>query len=157
LEKDKLMEKKTKQAIYKMSGNPNPGSDEAIRLGCRCPVMDNEYGRGYMGVEGVFVYSENCSIHGGELKKNKKEKKMNKKATPKEKEMKAQKAVDKMLGINKLYITLSSPVGLVKGDRVCVIGNVGENGEIVAGRIEVTRSFDNVPFSGPQVGGLIKS
>jgi len=25
---------------------PNPGSDEAIKLGCKCPVLDNEHGAG---------------------------------------------------------------------------------------------------------------
>jgi hypothetical protein len=25
---------------------PNPGSREAIEQGCRCPVLDNSYGRG---------------------------------------------------------------------------------------------------------------
>ena len=42
---------------------PNPGSDEAIALGCTCPVMDNNYGKGYMGMEDVFWYSANCPVH----------------------------------------------------------------------------------------------
>ena len=48
---------------------PNPGSDEAIALGCSCPVMDNEYGKGYMGMEDTFIYSTACPLHGGSLPK----------------------------------------------------------------------------------------
>ena len=43
---------------------PDPGTKEAIEMGCTCPVMDNEYGKGYMGREGVFIYTANCPIHG---------------------------------------------------------------------------------------------
>ena len=32
-----------------MSNKPNPGSKEAQVLGCVCPVLDNSYGRGYLG------------------------------------------------------------------------------------------------------------
>lgn len=42
---------------------PNPGSKEAINKGCTCPVMDNGYGRGYMGQEGMFVYNTTCPLH----------------------------------------------------------------------------------------------
>ena len=42
---------------------PNPGSKAAIDAGCTCPVMDNEYGAGYMGMEGVFIYSAGCKLH----------------------------------------------------------------------------------------------
>ena len=42
---------------------PNPGSDEAIKMGCLCPVLDNARGKGYMCIEGVFVYREDCPIH----------------------------------------------------------------------------------------------
>jgi hypothetical protein len=48
---------------------PNPGSDEAIAMGCTCPVIDNCHGRGYMGVEGVFVYMETCPLHGHLLRR----------------------------------------------------------------------------------------
>lgn len=41
----------------------NPGSPEAIRSGCRCPVMDNNHGRGWMGLSELFVYSYNCPLH----------------------------------------------------------------------------------------------
>jgi hypothetical protein len=41
----------------------NPGSEEARALGCKCPVIDNHYGKGYRGLEGVFVYNEDCNVH----------------------------------------------------------------------------------------------
>lgn len=44
--------------------SPNPGSDEARALGCKCPVIDNGYGRGYLGQPNIFVYSAACPIHG---------------------------------------------------------------------------------------------
>lgn len=52
-----------------MQTSPNPGSDEAIKLGCKCPVLDNARGRGYMGgvknADGstAFVYSAACPLH----------------------------------------------------------------------------------------------
>jgi hypothetical protein len=48
--------------MYKI---PNPGSIEAVKLGCTCPVMDNEYGEGIdMGIgENVFWISSDCPIH----------------------------------------------------------------------------------------------
>ena len=42
---------------------PNPGSKAAIEQGCTCPVMDNHYGEGYMGMEGIFIYSGGCKLH----------------------------------------------------------------------------------------------
>lgn len=48
---------------------PNPGSDEAISLGCKCPVIDNGHGRGWMGGikdddgETIFVYTVGCPVH----------------------------------------------------------------------------------------------
>jgi hypothetical protein len=42
---------------------PNPGTPEAIRLGCRCPVVDNGRGKGYMGMPGVFVFNCDCPVH----------------------------------------------------------------------------------------------
>ena len=38
---------------------PNPGSDEAIALGCICPVLDNGHGRG----PGPFWQVEGCPVH----------------------------------------------------------------------------------------------
>jgi hypothetical protein len=46
----------------------NPGSDEAIKAGCLCPVLDNAHGKGYMGMPEVFVMQENCPIHGTEAR-----------------------------------------------------------------------------------------
>lgn len=43
---------------------PDPGSNEALSLGCTCPVIDNGYGRGYLGQPGVFVFNCGCPIHG---------------------------------------------------------------------------------------------
>jgi hypothetical protein len=44
-------------------GAPNPGSVEACEQGCICPVLDNGYGEGYMGQEGVFVTTLGCPLH----------------------------------------------------------------------------------------------
>ena len=46
-----------------MSDRPNPGSPEAREQGCKCPVIDNCRGRGYMGISGLFVYSADCPLH----------------------------------------------------------------------------------------------
>lgn len=45
---------------------PNPGSDEARKLGCNCPVIDNGRGKGWMGLPGVFVQRGDCPLHGFE-------------------------------------------------------------------------------------------
>ncbi len=51
-----------------------PGSDAARKMGCKCPVMDNSYGRGYMGGvkdehgKTVYVISGICPLHGQEVK-----------------------------------------------------------------------------------------
>jgi len=44
---------------------PPPGSDEAIKLGCRCAVLDNNHGRGAYIVDGSPVYwiSGDCALH----------------------------------------------------------------------------------------------
>lgn len=50
----------------------NPGSDEAIKLGCTCPVLDNAHGKGitegYGGTpeKPVFWFSADCPVHGRE-------------------------------------------------------------------------------------------
>ena len=51
---------------------PNPGSPEAVALGCRCPVMDNARGRGAPGWKDeqgtpLFWYSDDCKLHAPEL------------------------------------------------------------------------------------------
>lgn len=42
---------------------PTPGSDDAVKLGCKCPRMDNCYGRGYMGIPDLFVFTVGCPVH----------------------------------------------------------------------------------------------
>lgn len=45
---------------------PRPGSDAARRRGCRCPVIDNNRGRGaYVNDEGEPIYwiTESCPLH----------------------------------------------------------------------------------------------
>lgn len=39
---------------------PNPGSDEAVEMGCKCPILDNEYGE---GCGGEFVIRLDCPVH----------------------------------------------------------------------------------------------
>jgi len=53
-----------------MTTQPNPGSDEAIEQGCRCPRLDNAKGRGAWGSEGedaVFWITPSCPLHGAEM------------------------------------------------------------------------------------------
>ena len=45
---------------------PNPGSDEAIGMGCTCPVLDNGHGAGCgWSIEGrpVFWIEPGCPVH----------------------------------------------------------------------------------------------
>lgn len=44
---------------------PNPGSDEALNLGCICPVLDNCHGRGLgdNGEKHGWVYRMDCPVH----------------------------------------------------------------------------------------------
>lgn len=46
-----------------MADAPNPGSAEALAAGCKCPVLDNAHGRGWMGQPGVFVFTVGCPVH----------------------------------------------------------------------------------------------
>jgi hypothetical protein len=61
------MPKRQTRAIEKfLSSVPTPSSDEAIRQGCLCPVIDNHYGKGF-GVsknETSYYISERCPLHG---------------------------------------------------------------------------------------------
>jgi len=44
--------------------NPNPGSEEAIKLGCKCPVMDNHHGEGMPYPSGpAFWINSDCELH----------------------------------------------------------------------------------------------
>lgn len=45
---------------------PNPGSNEAIELGCVCGPIDNNHGWGYWA-EGVFAINGDCPLHGQEV------------------------------------------------------------------------------------------
>lgn len=45
---------------------PNPGSDEAVEMGCICPRMDNGYGKGHY--RGGFAIALDCIVHGTEKK-----------------------------------------------------------------------------------------
>lgn len=50
----------------------NPGSDKAIAAGCKCAIMDNCRGRGYMGQTGMYSMDGGCPLHGHLLSKGKK-------------------------------------------------------------------------------------
>jgi uncharacterized radical SAM superfamily Fe-S cluster-containing enzyme len=44
---------------------PNPGSDEARRLGCLCPIVDNNHGQGMWREGGrQFWINSDCPMHG---------------------------------------------------------------------------------------------
>jgi hypothetical protein len=50
---------------------PNPGSEDALRLGCRCPVMDNNHGKWppFPADEGRpegWWLSMRCPVHGSQ-------------------------------------------------------------------------------------------
>jgi hypothetical protein len=50
-----------------MSDKPNPGSQEAIKIGCTCAVMDNAYGKGAYNDENgepLFWINGDCPVHG---------------------------------------------------------------------------------------------
>lgn len=42
---------------------PNPGTTEAVILGCLCPVVDNHHGQGYKGRKDSFIYDDRCKVH----------------------------------------------------------------------------------------------
>lgn len=51
-----------------MSNTPNPGSAEAIAIGCSCPRIDNGHGRGsgFKNDDGspAFWVRGDCPVHG---------------------------------------------------------------------------------------------
>lgn len=56
-----------KEASGMTADTPNPGSDDARKQGCVCPVLDNAHGRGAWGSEGddaVFWIRPDCTVHG---------------------------------------------------------------------------------------------
>ena len=47
------------------AGLPNPGSDEAVAIGCTCPVLDNGRGRGIvLNGERRWWITASCPLHG---------------------------------------------------------------------------------------------
>jgi hypothetical protein len=42
----------------------NPGSDESIKKGCTCPVLDNGRGNEELGRIRGFWIDQDCPIHG---------------------------------------------------------------------------------------------
>lgn len=44
---------------------PNPGSNEAIKMGCSCPIVDNARGAGLPDAHGTIAFwiSEDCPVH----------------------------------------------------------------------------------------------
>jgi len=44
---------------------PNPGSDKAIKKGCKCAVLDNCHGKGfpYDGTYPCFWVASDCPLH----------------------------------------------------------------------------------------------
>lgn len=44
---------------------PPPGSDEAVKAGCKCPVIDNHHGKGVPTKFGpAYWTSAGCPLHG---------------------------------------------------------------------------------------------
>jgi len=54
-----MTKKKQKEIVTKCLYVPNPGSKEALELGCICAVLDNDYGRG----KGPFWMTAGCPVH----------------------------------------------------------------------------------------------
>ena len=55
-----------------MASETNPGSEEAVAAGCKCPVLDNGHGKGIYGGgvknekgKVIFWINEDCPLHGG--------------------------------------------------------------------------------------------
>jgi len=46
---------------------PTPGSPEAVKQGCICPVLDNARGKGFPwgDTPQAFWVNANCPLHGG--------------------------------------------------------------------------------------------
>ncbi len=42
----------------------NPGSDEAIKAGCKCPILDNHHGKGIRDGGVSFWIVDECPLHG---------------------------------------------------------------------------------------------
>lgn len=44
-----------------MTWEHKPGSNDAVLNGCRCPMLDNNYGEGR---NGLFITNGDCPLHG---------------------------------------------------------------------------------------------
>lgn len=42
---------------------PNPGSDEAVMLGCKCPVLDNNHGKHPPWPGQGYWINGDCPVH----------------------------------------------------------------------------------------------
>lgn len=43
--------------------DPKPGSDDARKLGCTCPVMDNAHGKGVFALGTAWWITVGCPVH----------------------------------------------------------------------------------------------
>lgn len=66
--------RKMKTKADERKKTPNPGSPEAVKQGCRCPVLDNAHGRGAGWGENTFWINAGCGLHAAQ-KNGTKEKK----------------------------------------------------------------------------------
>lgn len=57
--------------VLKTWWTPNPGSFSACASGCSCPLIDNNFGSGYLRKPTLFVIHSECQIHGLKPLKNK--------------------------------------------------------------------------------------
>ena len=60
-----VMYRRPTQVVVRVDGPvapPPPGSDAALALGCRCPVLENAHGN---GVDGRYWMAAGCPLHGG--------------------------------------------------------------------------------------------
>ena len=63
VEQEKLIAEQASPSLLGVRGQkPNPGSDEAVAMGCTCPRMDNGYGR-IGGGNGPFWITGGCPLH----------------------------------------------------------------------------------------------
>lgn len=49
--------------IQKHDPTPNPGSKEAQKLGCICPVIDNNHGRSAPWPPDNWYFTVGCPVH----------------------------------------------------------------------------------------------
>jgi hypothetical protein len=51
--------------------HPNPGSAQAVNLGCRCPVIQNHWGAGVKQLGGgrKFWVAEECPLHAERIRR----------------------------------------------------------------------------------------